>query len=711
MNRLFAQFIQAKRGIWDVPHPVLFGCKTSRSDIHRYAPIKFVTTGIFAIAARLGWLDPQRDCVIIDEAHETVDASEGVELAIAICRQLGIPVHYMSATVDTANLRETLGVHSIIDATKIVRKPKWMHNTHRPMEECVVEMVEKTLVHPDPTSEYFPKGEDDETKEIIASVLEQNRAKGFLIVINSFEGEDSDANTISDLLKNSSYANEIEILLYARAVITNDAANDRFEQDLKRIMREKKKFVIIATSVVEMGVTFEDLDFVATMDSGFEQITIGDAVLPETVPLPANSLLQRIGRVGRERPGIGYITNEVGAYYSTMPDRELNGGGLRYEPIRFPLRRGSLALVAYFSFRKKWEDPIGELVRLNLPSKIHEDKTYDRVFEFVRQRQRLLDLGIAVDNQLTQEGEYCEQWLEAGVDLGYAIKIQKALVQGNKEELLFFLAAAALSNVTLATLRSKEEESSLDEFSPKFNGRTGERRNRRGVTLHGVNVEFTPQSELIALYNIVTYFSNKYAKLLLRGRAMPEFVRSSYQDALRNDCSTCGFDLEKIQKLLEGFKEVLRVFYDTNKGKEKFKQMFGEVKQLRLTDFTFSSLTEWNIQKFLEDVSNLPDRTQILLAETDRGFSWQEMDGKREGFLYANSTCLDLQDEQVLSARLVPLPGRGERRAGEAWKLIHAQLESSGEISLPPQVSKDEEKLYEEEKQDDYDYDSKDYSE
>jgi len=89
--------------------------------LHAHAPIKFVTTGIFAIAARFGWLDPARDCVLIDEAHVTIESAEGVELAIAICRQKGIPVHYMSATVDTTNLHETLGVRTIVDATRIQR--------------------------------------------------------------------------------------------------------------------------------------------------------------------------------------------------------------------------------------------------------------------------------------------------------------------------------------------------------------------------------------------------------------------------------------------------------------------------------------------------------------------------------------------------------------------------------------------------------------
>ena len=705
MNEMFSEFIKSRNDPRDAEHPVLFGCTTSVDKIHRFAPIMFVSTGIFALYARFGYLDPKRDCVMIDEAHVSVESGEGVELAIAICRQMGITIHYMSATVDTGNLRDSLGVHSIIDATKIERKPKWMHNVNRSMEECIVEMVEKTLVHPDPSSDYFPHGDDERSVAIRESVLQEGRAKGFLLVVNSFAEEDSDANTIAELLRNAPYASEIEILFLSSAIFRNKHSREKFKRDLERMDREKKKYAIIATSVVEMGITFPTLDFIATMNSGYDQITIGETEMSEVVPLPVNSLLQRIGRVGRKQPGIGYITNEeVDAYYSSLTDEALNGGGLRYETIRFPFARGSLVLLAQYSFRQEWENPIGELVKLNLPSKIHED--YDKVFEFMKQRQRLLDLGIAVDNQLTTEGKYCERWLDAGVDLGYAINIQEALAQGNKDDLLFYLVAAALSNITLATLRSKDEEPSLDDFPPKFDGRTGARRNRKGVTLNRINVEFTPQSELIALYNIVAYFSNKYAKVLLSGKVMPGFVRSSYQDALNNDCVSCGFDPKKIELLLKGFSDVLRVFCDTNWNRQDFKELFGQVRKLNLTDFIFTTLTEWDIQRFLTEVSDLPGRTHITLTATERGFSWREIDGKREGILYADSTCLDLQNEQVLSAKLVPLPGRGERKAGEAWKLIHAQLESYAEISSPPEQSKDEE-----EKQDDYDYGSEDYSE
>src|SRR5262249_27783568 len=127
---------------------------------------------------------------------------------------------------------------------------------------------------------------------------------------------------------------------------------------------------------------------------------------------------------------------------------------LTYEPIRLPLRKGSLVLLAQYSFRQQWEDPIAGLIALNLPSGIH--KIPERVAEFMKQRQRLLDLGIAVDNKLTPEGEYCERWLEGGADLGYAIEIQEALVEDRKEDLFFYLVAATLSDLTLSILVDRD---------------------------------------------------------------------------------------------------------------------------------------------------------------------------------------------------------------------------------------------------------------
>ncbi len=679
MNSLFSDFIKNRENRFDVDHPTLFGCKTSVHSVHYHSPIKFVTTGIFAIYARLGWFNPNRDCIIIDEAHVTIESSEGVELGIAICRQKGIPIHYMSATVDTEGLRETLGVQNIVEADK-QRYPIWMHNTGKTMEHSIVDLVEKTLVYPDVSSEYFPQGNDDISRQICEAVLEQGRAKGLLIVVNSFAGEESDANKIAELLRNAPYSSQIELLLLAGSVIRNAQEKRQFDSDIERIERDKKKYVIIATSVVEMGVTFPTLDFTVTMDSGFEQITIGDTVLPEIVPLPVNSLKQRIGRVGRKRPGIGYITNEVGAMYSSLSDRELNSK-LPYEKVGLPLRKGSLTLVAQYSFAQEWQDPIQGLAELNLPSGIHQNS--ERVHEFLRQRQRLIDLGIAVDNCLTEEGKYCDRWLDAGVEIGFAIKLQRALSEGISQDVFFYLVACLISDISLSSLMDQTESIQVEELAPGtadgFNSE-GERI-RNGVLIRGTEIEFTVQSELLALYNVIQYFGTTYGSALF-SRNASLLEKQRYKLAFQQDCNICGLTPDRVEAVLKGFVTILKIFHDTNRKRQEYVDLFGEVKELQITDITFPYLTEWDIRRYMEEVSNLPNRTDIELKKSFNGFTWKEKDieeDARTGYIRQEFTSVLLENGMTLSSKLIPLPGNQNRKAGEAWRVVHLQHVQNGE--------------------------------
>lgn len=676
MNSLFSDFIKIRDNPNDVNHPTMFGCKTSVHSIHYHAPIKFVTTGIFAIYARLGWLDPKRDCLIIDEAHVTIESSEGVELAIAICRQKGIPIHYMSATVDTQGLRETLGVQSIIEADK-QRFPLWMHNTGKTMDHSIVDLVEKTLVYPDPSSEYFPQGNDNVSGQIRDAVLGEGRAKGLLIVVNSFAGEESDANRIAELLASAQYASSIEILLLSGSIIRNAKEKKQFDNAIERIETENKKYVIIATSVVEMGVTFPTLDFVVTMDSGYEQITIGDTVLPEIVPLPVNSMKQRIGRVGRKRPGIGYITNEVGAAYSTLSDYELNAK-LPYEQIGLPLRKGSLTTVAQYSFAQEWDDPVLGLADLNLPSGIH--KNHDRVSEFLKQRQRLIDIGIAVDNRLTEEGKYCDRWLDAGIDIGFAIKLQQSLSALIYQDVIFYLVACLVSEISLSSLMDQSESIQISELSPgtgdRFN--TGGDRVRKGVQLHEVEIEFTPQSEILALYNVVRYFAKTYGGVLFtKGTSVLE--RQRFKTTFQQDCNACGLAPDRVEAVLKGFATILKTFHDTNWKREEYKRLIGELKELQISDLTFPEITEWDIRFYISEVSTLPNRTLVQVKKNFAGFEWQEVDSDRSGFIKQEMTCVDLEHDQILTAKLIPLPGNQNRKAGEAWRIVHLQQEMNTE--------------------------------
>ena len=97
-----------------------------------------------------------------------------------------------------------------------------------------------------------------------------------------------------------------------------------------------------------MGITWETLDYVVTMDSEYESVNIDGYQVLLTVPLGTNALKQRIGRVGRKRAGCGYITKEFGTEYTDMTDEELNGAGLKNQPISFPLSRVSPVKLSWW---------------------------------------------------------------------------------------------------------------------------------------------------------------------------------------------------------------------------------------------------------------------------------------------------------------------------------------------------------------------------
>ena len=312
----------------------LFGCKTSVDHRHTQAPIMFITTGIFAIYSRKGIFKPGRDIILMDEAHETLEADHAIELGIAICRASGVAVQYMSATVDAKELPARLGVEIVNIPGK--RYPIWRHNMKRSMEECIVELVGKALVEQDRTSEYFPKDRGDISQQIVSAVTEQDRAKGMLVIVNSFASEQSDAKRVACQLEQAPYALQIEIGLLASEVLRDPSRRSAYHQMLERWKQEKKRYVLIATSVVEMGVTLPDLDFIVTMDSGFDDSAETGKL--GRVALGTNALIQRFGRVGRVRPGIAYITREVGAPYSDLDDAALNASdALTPQPIVFPM--------------------------------------------------------------------------------------------------------------------------------------------------------------------------------------------------------------------------------------------------------------------------------------------------------------------------------------------------------------------------------------
>lgn len=428
--------------------PLLFGAKTKVDNVATDAPIMFITTGIFAIYARKGVFKAGRDIVLIDEAHETLESDEAVELGVAICRMEGIEVHYMSATVDASEIPEQLNVE-VVMATG-ARQLVWRYNTQRPLQECIVEIVDEALVQQDLESEFFPEADTEDNREIIRSVTERDRAKGMLVIINSFSSERSDARRVEKKLRETFKKGQIEVGLLASEVLKNPKRKAAYEAMLEKWKREKRKYVLIATSVVEMGVTLPELDFVVTMDAGFQREQLG-----------TNALIQRIGRVGRQRPGIAYITQEVGAPYTKLTEEELNQvDALKPEPIQFPMKEGSVEALVYLSFERGWTNAmlLNMLqTKLRIPSfhKLEYQQWQNRILQ-ERKRLWALDIGKLNPASLTPLGRQIERWVGRG-NLEWAVRIEKATKETDSQKLF-----GGLFGITREAVRDRVGEQADD---------------------------------------------------------------------------------------------------------------------------------------------------------------------------------------------------------------------------------------------------------
>lgn len=416
----------------------MFGCKTKTDNVSTNAPIVFITTGIFAIYARNGMFKSGRDVVLIDEAHSTLESDEGVELGVTLCRAFNVDINYMSATVDPVGLEKALGIQVFVDKRK--RQHIWRHNTGAAMEDCIVDLVRKTLVEQDRASEYVPSADTPHADVITSSVFEEDRAKGLLILVNSYASENSEAKRIERLLRREFPGQPFEIGQLAGETLRNRRKKAEYEQMLERWKDGKKRYVLIATSVVEMGVTLPSLDYVVTPDCDFE----GE-------PLGVNSLIQRMGRVGRERPGIAYITQEAGASYSELDDAALNApGALAPEPIRFPIKEGHVTGLAHLTLQWKWPalSQVEQLTgALPIPS-FDEASSAELFVRYQKEYARLIALGIGRQDPpgLTPDGILMERWI-GRADLADAMEAQRAYQANNPTKLFYALVRCARFNV------------------------------------------------------------------------------------------------------------------------------------------------------------------------------------------------------------------------------------------------------------------------
>lgn len=648
MSSLWDEYLRAKK---ESKLPPLFGCISSASgNVNRDAPIKFVTTGIFELMAKTGELTPARDRVIIDEAHVTVEQNAGVELGIALARKAGIVVDYMSATVDTSTLEADLDIDTVIRADQ-QRYVIWKHNLLKPLHDALPSLIQATLIQPELSSEYYPNPHEyRHTQDVLSAVTETNRSHGLLAVVNSFAGEQSDVRRLTDIIRRS--FPELPVLELASEVVRDARRVKEFQRRLATIEHARQNYVILATSVVEMGITFPTLDYIVTMDSGYDQETIGDVTFPVVAPLGVNSLLQRMGRVGRRRPGIAYISYETGADYAELEDEVLNRNGLRYERIQFPMAAAPLTTLAYYACKHAWHDLASWVADLRLPSRLHENA--DRMEYLGEQIDMLHSLGIAADNQVTPFGEQMEQWI-GQADLAYAVQLQRRLNDGAElPEVMFWVVATALSNTPLVTLRAQHD------FFVDYD-------DKHQAIAHDLDIWRGFDHEDLAACEVIGLTASLAPLSLLAGtQGVDDWDTFEFY----RWCNLSGTDGRKLQKAGTAITDLWRVFCKINAGTNRFQDLFGDQNQPALASLPWHAFQlDLPISNIQQQLTGLPGVTEIAITENDfGGFEWQDTQHGHKGMLNQDDTPLRLAAGSY-AARLVP--SRESKAADTTWRLAH----------------------------------------
>ncbi|MCP2245739.1 Helicase conserved C-terminal domain-containing protein [Lentzea aerocolonigenes] len=666
MNGLWKDYLSAKRR----KLPPLFGVITSSSgNVNRDAPIKFVTTGIFGQLAKNGELHPDRDRVLIDEAHVTIEQNSEVELGIALARKAGVTVDYMSATVDTSNLEEALGVTNVIRADK-ARYPIWKHNLLLPLSDVLADLLRSTLVNPDPASSYYPQWEFAQHADVQKAVLEAGRAHGMLIVVNSFAGDQSDTERLAALIRR--HHPSLAVLQLASEVIRDTRRERAFYAQLQEIEQRKRNYVILATSVVEMGVTFSSLDYVVTMDSGYDQETVGDVTFPVIAPLGVNSLLQRMGRVGRRRPGIAYISREVGADYADLEDNELNRGGLKYEPIRFPLVNSTLMPLAYYLCKVGCVDIRRAVADLALPSRLHENE--DRMEYLQEQFDELEQLGLATNGSLTPIGERMEQWI-GQADLAYAVQLQRRLDEdASLPEVLFWTVATALSTTSLVTLRAR-----YDYFVDYGNVHS--------ELPHAVELFQGFPHEDLAAFNAICWLGEIAPWLLwpTSGESRPVEEEDIFE--LTKFCNVNGLDARKVRQAAKAIANTWKLLGRIDKGANQLGKLFvGEAPQ-ELAHLSWRAIRAQIPQaRIVEELADLPGQSAIELSYNDAlgAFDWRDIRHGHEGLVSQDDTPIQLVDGARLQARVTP--SRESKGGDTTWRFAHIGIRHGRNTPVQPKA-------------------------
>lgn len=589
LNGRWQTFLKSQKGV--LPNtsaiPELFGCISSAGKKNPNAPIIFVTTGILEnMAAGLGkhQLEPNKHRVVIDEAHVILSQYPGMELAVSLIKHRGIMVDYMSATVDTSTIEDELDT-LIIEAKVGERLFKLdFVAAGEPMETFLPRFVNEYLLE---------RGD-------------YSRPQGAFIIINSHQSEHSDTQRYSRLVQ-SRFVSQVEVIILASPVIKDPEQWQMVQQKLMAIRENKSRFVVITTNVIDMGVTWDEVDYVVTMDTEYYNVLRDGCETLELKQISINTLLQRGGRAGRKRHGTCFITNEYegeDALYSQPKKLEAP----KPEPIIYALEKGYLTGLALHTFAAKIDPSLLQqcLAELRLPSKI--DKNPSLFERFSQERRHLQNLGLANESTLTETGQKVIEYYSKGLTNLHLARLL-ATVPKDEPELQTAIALisvacneSSLQDIllrqmdiqTLLALERVKKVSLLPDEITNLKSPLNPNSNLRNLRILGIltgnglkiiklleqgfqihwpediakdptitfrlaTVELNCASDLISLLKIIIYFYNQYyGKLMERATALSDFERDALLTKAREEAKELGLNPQRLNSLMKNVAEGLK---------------------------------------------------------------------------------------------------------------------------------------------------------